>query len=133
VIEPVATTEGIVAIVPDYVAHGFISAMLELFGNDDVDRAYAKASYEAARKLTDGLQDALAGRLPTDTKRMGRKSPAATPTSNAERPRHLQKRDRRARRAETTPLRKHRSKSWGSGQHRTGTGKCDVSVVFGYR
>jgi hypothetical protein len=27
-------------------------------GNDDVDRAYAKASYEAARKLTDGLQDA---------------------------------------------------------------------------
>jgi hypothetical protein len=58
-IEPVATTEGIVAIVPDSVARGFISAMLELFGNtDDVDRAYAKASYEAARKLTDGLQDA---------------------------------------------------------------------------
>jgi hypothetical protein len=27
-------------------------------GNDDVDRTYAKASYEAARKLTDGLQDA---------------------------------------------------------------------------
>jgi hypothetical protein len=58
-IEPVATTEGIVAIAPDYVAQGFISAMSELFGNtDDVERAYVKASYEAARKLTDGLQDA---------------------------------------------------------------------------